>query len=244
MTNIYILELENGKYYVGKTKNPGFRLENHFSANGSEWTKLHKPIRVLKIIPDCDDYDEDKFTRIYMDQYGIDNVRGGSFVTTVLQPETLKVLKRMSNGTNDKCFKCGQTGHFVKNCRTTIISCRSCRNEFVTVDSFEQHTCVLREGIKYNICANGPSCFGCNSWDRCPSDRVEILFCDESKVMYDKNNQIYEKCGGKYNFVYHNTGLKYSKTQTLSCRRCGRIGHSIETCYAKIHFNGTQIQKF
>ena len=89
MTNIYILRLEGGKYYVGKTNNPQFRLDSHFNSNGSEWTKLYKPLRVLEIKPDCDDYDEDKITRQYMDKYGINNVRGGSFVSVKLEKNPL-----------------------------------------------------------------------------------------------------------------------------------------------------------
>ena len=38
MLYIYILELTNNKYYIGKTTNPNFRLESHFDANGSAWT--------------------------------------------------------------------------------------------------------------------------------------------------------------------------------------------------------------
>jgi len=47
MVFIYILQLEKGKYYIGKTNNPQFRLETHFNSNGSEWTKIYKPLKVL-----------------------------------------------------------------------------------------------------------------------------------------------------------------------------------------------------
>ena len=80
MVFIYIIQLEKGKYYIGKTNNPQFRLESHFNSTGSEWTKIYKPLRVIELKPNCDDYDEDKITRQYMDKYGINNVRGGSFV--------------------------------------------------------------------------------------------------------------------------------------------------------------------
>ena len=70
MIFIYILELENKKYYVGKTTNPDFRLEQHFNSYGSQWTKKYKPIKILELKPNCDDYDEDKYTRMYMDAYG------------------------------------------------------------------------------------------------------------------------------------------------------------------------------
>jgi GIY-YIG catalytic domain len=84
MVYIYVLQLEHGKYYVGKTTQPNVRLDAHSQGAGSTWTKMHKPIKLLRLIPDCDDYDEDKYTRFYMDKYGIENVRGGSFVTPTL----------------------------------------------------------------------------------------------------------------------------------------------------------------
>ena len=45
MVYIYILQLEKGKFYVGKTINPSFRLDSHFNSNGSAWTKIYKPIK-------------------------------------------------------------------------------------------------------------------------------------------------------------------------------------------------------
>jgi predicted GIY-YIG superfamily endonuclease len=78
MTTIYVLELESNKYYVGKSKELEIRLENHFNNNGFSWTQKYKPIKILEIFKDCDDFDEDKYTLKYMSKYGINNVRGGS----------------------------------------------------------------------------------------------------------------------------------------------------------------------
>ena len=116
MVYIYVLKLEQEKYYIGKTNNPQFRLDNHFTSNGSEWTKIYKPVMLLELKPNCDDYDEDKITRQYMDKYGVENVRGGSFVSIKLNKSTIDHLQQMSNGTNNKCFTCGGNGHFSKDC--------------------------------------------------------------------------------------------------------------------------------
>jgi GIY-YIG catalytic domain/Zinc knuckle len=116
MVYIYVLKLENNKYYIGKTDNPNIRLNAHFNCNGSEWTKKYNPLEIIDIIPDCDKYDEDKYTKIYMDKYGIDNVRGGSYVKLELDTDTIKFLQKESIATNDKCFNCGMNGHFSKDC--------------------------------------------------------------------------------------------------------------------------------
>jgi len=116
MVFIYILQLLNNKYYIGKTLNPYIRIQNHFNNIGSAWTKKHIPLKIVEIIPNCSDYDEDKYTRIYMDKYGIENVRGGSFSRINLSKCDIEVLEKMSRATNNKCFKCGSNDHFANNC--------------------------------------------------------------------------------------------------------------------------------
>jgi cellular nucleic acid-binding protein len=116
MLYIYVLQLQNDKYYVGKTSHPHSRIETHFTNNGSEWTKLHKPIKLLELIPNCDHYDEDKYTYKYMDKFGIDNVRGGSYSTPVLDDCTINQLIKISNSVNNRCYTCGKSGHYANYC--------------------------------------------------------------------------------------------------------------------------------
>lgn len=113
---VYVLECENDKYYVGKTKKLSTRILYHFNNFGSTWTKMHKPIKVLASFKNCDSFDEDKYTKFYMSKYGIDNVRGGAYSQLVLDPLVLELIKKEIWNAEDRCFKCGELGHFAVNC--------------------------------------------------------------------------------------------------------------------------------
>lgn len=60
---------------------------------------------------------------------------------------------------------------------------------------------------QYNVCSNWSTCKGCGGGsDRCLGDRNDILYVNENKILYNEMGEIYEKCLGKYNCVFHNTG--------------------------------------
>ena len=121
MVFIYILQLEKEKYYIGKTINPSFRLDQHFNSDGSNWTKKYKPLKVINIISNCDDYDEDKYTIQFMEKYGINNVRGGSFCEIKLSDTNISTLNQMIRGVTDKCYICGRNDHFANDCKNFIV---------------------------------------------------------------------------------------------------------------------------
>lgn len=132
MLHIYCLSLENNKYYIGKTENIKFRLEDHFTSNGSEWTCIHTPLSLHKIWYDCDDFDEDKYTKIMMSKFGIENVRGGSYSQIILPKHITDILQNEIRGAENKCYRCGNPDHFVKDCplksHKKIITCYKCGN--------------------------------------------------------------------------------------------------------------------
>lgn len=115
LTIIYVLKLENDKYYVGKTQNIEKRMDDHFNGNGSVWTKKYKPISIIEKFKEKSQFDEDNVTKTYMQRHGIENVRGGSYTTMTISDETKKILMKEFATANNKCFKCNNN-HLSKNC--------------------------------------------------------------------------------------------------------------------------------
>jgi len=91
-SNIYILELENDKFYVGKTNDVGERYKEHLDGTGNIWTKNNKPKSIIETIENSSLYDLDEYVKEYMKKYGIDNVRGGSYNQIILNNDTIAYL--------------------------------------------------------------------------------------------------------------------------------------------------------
>lgn len=120
MLTLYVLRLEHDCYYVGTTTNLKYRLEQHRNGQGSVWTKKHKMLATVKVVENVGNFDEDKYVKIYMAEYGIDKVRGGSYVTTDLPDYQLLALKKELITSSGACFNCGKPGHYANNCKVDL----------------------------------------------------------------------------------------------------------------------------
>lgn len=117
MPVLYVLQCEDNRYYIGKTDRPiENRIYEHFNNYGSEWTKKFKPFKVIEVRYDADEFDEDKYTKIYMKKYGIDNVRGGTYTQLELCDYQRKTLEKELCSASDLCFRCNRSGHFANQC--------------------------------------------------------------------------------------------------------------------------------
>lgn len=115
-TNIYVLRLEGGRYYIGKSDDVEKRYQQHLNGNGSAWTRKYKPNLLEKVIKNVSPFEEDKITKEYMSKYGINKVRGGSYVEIELSEFHISALKMEIWAAKDLCTRCGRSGHFVKDC--------------------------------------------------------------------------------------------------------------------------------
>ena len=134
MSVVYVLSLENNKYYVGKTDDLQRRFLEHLHGHGRSamWTKKHKPVGILETYEGADGLEEDKVTLACMIQYGIDHVRGGPYVSTVLSKETRAHILHRARMACDLCAVCGSPDHFMKQCKQTrgdsTAKCEKCNS--------------------------------------------------------------------------------------------------------------------
>lgn len=236
MVVIYVLRCTSNKYYVGKSDTILERITDHFHTNGSAWTKKYKPLDVEKIMSDCDDYDEDKWTLKYMEIYGIDNVRGGSFCRVKLSDDELNIINKMINGSSNKCYNCGNDGHFIGECPNlnkkinitkiinTVPYCELCGR-----DGHHGNDCYAKTDIHGNYLIDisddyDDVYYECWCCEYCGKefDTKKGATCHEN-LYCKKKNQV--KRNTKKNTSY--------KKLSNSCYRCGRDGHYADTCYAK-----------
>jgi hypothetical protein len=117
---IYVLRLEHSCWYVGRTQHLNRRLAQHLDKTDSSiWTQMHPMIEVREAF-EGEVFDEDKTVLKYMDKYGIDQVRGGSFSKTELPQDTyVYILKQLRHARNE-CMRCGLIGHNITDCNVVI----------------------------------------------------------------------------------------------------------------------------
>jgi predicted GIY-YIG superfamily endonuclease len=178
-TNIYVLKLERGKWYVGKAADVESRYQQHCSGKGSAWTKKYAPVELVETIRDVSPFEEDKKTKELMAKHGIANVRGGTYVTEELTPEQSLSLKQEIWGAKDCCTRCGRSSHFVKSCvaqkdvdgdtiyedddsEDDVWECSKCGEEFDTEAQAERHeACCRVRNVSSFRGGSGQKCYRC-----------------------------------------------------------------------------------
>ena len=77
---IYVLELEDDCFYIGITMNLNLRIAQHLAGSGAQWTKMHRPVKIVEVFYEgCTRQKEDEVTKKYVEIYGAECVRGGSW---------------------------------------------------------------------------------------------------------------------------------------------------------------------
>jgi hypothetical protein len=229
---IYTLELENGKYYVGKTHNVEKRYAQH-QKGGCLWTKMHKPIKILNVI-DGDAFDEDKVTKQMMSKYGIDNVRGGSYVLPKLTAFQHKFLLAELKMINDLCIKCGNPGHFMKDCQK--LKCERCYRLGHSIEECYAKTDVLGAEL---IPVGKPKYMPIEDHEE---EDDEELIESEKLITTEERKRYLKPVGalGDLSAVMVTERNKIMIWDPQDCARCKR-NHKFRECYATVDSSGYEL---
>jgi len=117
MVNIFVLKLQDNKYYIGSCNDVNNDVQRYFNGRfGPKWIKKYKPIRIIEVISPCDIFDIDKHTKRYMGIYGVDNVRGGAYTKIKLSKSDRNHIDKEIFTALGMCIHCGSEIHIASNC--------------------------------------------------------------------------------------------------------------------------------
>lgn len=119
MVAVYVLECADGCYYVGKTgRSVRVRMAEHVSGRlrGCAWTRIHRPLRVIRVVENAAPLDEDRVTKETMWEFGVNYVRGGSYTAVELPCHQALALRDEMCTADDRCLRCQRRGHFARDC--------------------------------------------------------------------------------------------------------------------------------
>jgi hypothetical protein len=197
MSFIYVLILQDNKYYVGQTNNSTMRIEQHCEGNGSVWTKKYKPIDVMSIKASNGPFDENNTTKMLMIKYGIDNVRGGSYCTEFLDKNQKDLLQKELWGVDNCCIRCGYKDHFINMCnkRVDINGNKIILKSQVKKDKVKKNINKSKNSIKIcKLCGrNTHYTKNCYAITNINGNPIEKKPCTRCKNIGHKKNKCYAK---------------------------------------------------
>ncbi len=112
MIYIYILELCNNKYYIGKLYDI-YKLEDTILMLDEtiEWLYYNKIKKISSIEQFDQDVDERFFIYEFIQHYGVNNVRGDSFNKMKLTLDNIYDIFTYVKIEFNKCYLCGKNEH-------------------------------------------------------------------------------------------------------------------------------------
>lgn len=254
-TILYVLKLEQGKYYVGSTNNLDQRFAQHCNGNGSAWTQRYPPIEVQEEMRGCNRFHEDALVYTYMSRYGVENVRGGTHSAVSFQAGDREEIRRRLRHAANQCFNCGSSTHFANACpdltssrdpheesrqhgRRRRLQCTRCGRESHTEESCFAITHAngdyLMSDYEQSASSEEELPAVCS---RCGRDSHDSSACFAGTNVLGQ--PIRAAAGARSNHEEEESSS--SDEEPVSSSRCGRNSHGSSACYDTTNVQGQPI---
>jgi hypothetical protein len=132
----------------------------------------------------------------------------------------------MINGSTDKCYICGENGHFANNCSQDYDNILE-YFEKLLVDKDLCFRCY-RKGHYASDCYAKTTITG-DEIVESSDEEIEVFCCSYCNKEFDTL---------KGALCHENLYCKNKNKKINKCYRCGREGHKSTDCYASKHVNG------
>ena len=196
--------------------------------------------RLLRVVPD-EPFKEDQVTLQMMEQYGVDNVRGGTYCQMELSAEQKARVQRQIWGDTDCCTRCGRSGHYVGSCyaTATIHGIQLTQEEAAdaAMDARPGEKRSRGERSQAEAAAAAAAAASISPAREMPAARGSSSTCSRC----GRNSHQVSRCYAKTDVEGRPLGAGRSPTREMpaargssnTCSRCGRDGHQVSRCYAK-----------
>ena len=240
-TGVYVLQLHNGGYYVGKSDNIDARVRQHTSGAGSAWCR-HKGGLVTEVptvfsgsLEDISSWEMNE-TVTQMLLHGYENVRGWEFTScTALTSGELDTIKNVIMGQTNNCRKCGNEGHFANACNSRnvkakwLLDLETLKNKITSPTPSAMAVAAMsyeRKSQKAVVCRNAAS-----------ANRSGITgqFGISGKGGWGQGS------GSGFSIRGGGVVKKSMSRSAVFCTRCGRGTHITKNCYARCGVDGKQL---
>tara|TARA_Y100000389_G_C17375866_1_gene471609 strand:- start:555 stop:1157 length:603 start_codon:yes stop_codon:yes gene_type:complete len=175
MITIFVLKLENDKYFVYYTYEKNLDY-NKINILKFDFIKNFKVLTCIEELYNCNIFDVDKIVKIYMNKYGIENVRGGTYVNDKLTHNETHILEQELQFINNQTKKNNELLKILENENNILIHeaikkpviiqkhvyyipCNICKYNCVGRGSYTEYNTIITNPIYYKDIT---CCFECS----------------------------------------------------------------------------------
>ena len=90
---MYFISLENEHMFLHTDFKKEYEIVIKECLDKYDYVKLHKPQNIVFVMEIHDFYDVDKYVKMFMHMFGIENTRGGSYTDIVLKSEFIETIE-------------------------------------------------------------------------------------------------------------------------------------------------------